>query len=182
MSPQPAISPRGLVLLTAAAAVGLVLAIHGWSSHEKSGLPGALTRSASATAGASASARPDSTPTAGPRASAPPAPSPSSHASVGPLLKTQSFAQYSFRVWPGVPSAAAKAAMTGLSVSVTRHVNGLLVRAGVAGQPAGKAAFYAGGARVYVVEATMGDDSNATDYSLGDDALVVTDLAGRIVQ
>jgi hypothetical protein len=35
---------------------------------------------------------------------------------------------------------------------------------------------------VYVVEASLGDDSGNTDYNLGDDALVVTDAKGGIIQ
>ena len=40
---------------------------------------------------------------------------------------------------------------------------------------------YVGGARVYVVEASLGDDSGNSDYNLGDDGLVVTNAEGRIV-
>jgi hypothetical protein len=35
---------------------------------------------------------------------------------------------------------------------------------------------------VYVVEASLGDDSGGTDYNLGDDGLIVTDAQGRILQ
>jgi hypothetical protein len=56
----------------------------------------------------------------------------------------------------------------------------LSVVAGVNGQP-GSGHFYPGGARVYVVEAALGDDSGNTDYNLGDDGVVVTDAQGRIV-
>jgi hypothetical protein len=38
------------------------------------------------------------------------------------------------------------------------------------------------GARVYVVEASLGDDSGNSDYNLGDDGIIVTDAHGRIVQ
>jgi hypothetical protein len=84
-------------------------------------------------------------------------------------------------VWPGTPSASAQAALTGLSVTVHRTTGGLSVIAGVNGQPAGSPHVYPGGTRVYVVEASMGDDSGASDYNLGDDGLVVTDAQGRIV-
>ncbi len=42
--------------------------------------------------------------------------------------------------------------------------------------------YYPTGATVYIVEASMGDDSGGADYNLGDDALVVTDAQGRILQ
>ena len=71
--------------------------------------------------------------------------------------------------------------MTGLSISVHRTGSGISVKAGVSGQPAA-AHVYAGGARVYVVEASMGDEGGHSDYNLGDDGVVVTDAQGRIVQ
>ena len=57
-----------------------------------------------------------------------------------------------------------------------------MVAARVTGQPNATSRFYAGGAKVYVVEVALGDDSSNTDYNLGDDGLVVTDSLGRIVQ
>ena len=57
-----------------------------------------------------------------------------------------------------------------------------MVTAGVVGQSANAPRFYAHGAVVYVVEASLGDDSGNSDYSLGDDGLVVTDARGRILQ
>jgi hypothetical protein len=79
-------------------------------------------------------------------------------------------------------SAAAKQALTGLSVSVHKQRSGLSVIAGVNGQPPAPAHLYVGGVKVYVVEASMGDDSGNSDYSLGDDGLVVTNAQGRIIQ
>jgi hypothetical protein len=78
-------------------------------------------------------------------------------------------------------SATARQAMTGLSISATRVPDGISVKAGVNGQSA-TARTYPGGARVYVVESSLGDDSNSSDYNLGDDGLIVTDVRGRILQ
>ncbi len=50
------------------------------------------------------------------------------------------------------------------------------------GQPAAAPHLYVGGARVYVVEASLGDDSGNADYNLGDDGLVVTNAQGRIMR
>jgi hypothetical protein len=72
--------------------------------------------------------------------------------------------------------------MTGLAISVTRTAGGIKVVAGVVGQSTTQAHVYSGGAKVYIVEASMGDDSGNADYNLGDDALIVTNAAGRIVQ
>jgi hypothetical protein len=71
--------------------------------------------------------------------------------------------------------------MTGLSISVRRTGAGISVTAGVNGHP-GASHAYPGGARVYVVEASLGDESGSSDYNLGDDGVVVTDAQGRIVQ
>jgi hypothetical protein len=183
------VGPRGLALLAVTAVTGLALAIHGWSGHHSGLAPGLLAGGSSAPAAVSSSpaaiVRPSpsarsTSSSAGPAArpgtaSAPPAASP------GPLLSAQSFAQYSYRVWPGTPDGAARGALTGLSVSVHRQGSGISVTAGVSGQP-GAARLYPQGARVYVVEASMGDDSGASDYNMGDDGLVVTDAQGRILQ
>ncbi len=119
----------------------------------------------------------------GPKASPSSSPTPSSAApSPGPKLSSQSYASYAFQVWPGTPSSAAKAAETGLSIKVIRQGSGISVAAGVAGQAAQAPRFYPTGTHVYVIEASMGDDSGNSDYNLGDDGLVVTDAQGRILQ
>jgi hypothetical protein len=72
--------------------------------------------------------------------------------------------------------------LTGLSVSVTRQGSGIRVVAGVVGQASTPATFYPTGAKVYVIEAALGDESGNTDYNLGDDGIIVTDAAGRILR
>ena len=160
------VGPRGATLLLAAAVTGGVLAVHGWSTRQSGPAPGALSH---AGAGSAASTSP---PSGGPAGH---------HSGAGPLLASQSFASYSYPVWPGPPSAAAKTAMTGLSISVRRTGSGISVSAGVSGRPS-TAHAYPGGARVYVVEASMGDEAGNSDYNLGDDGVVVTDAHGRILQ
>lgn len=177
-----AVGPRGLALLAVTAVAGIVLAVHGWSVRYAGLAPGSLARTstqppAGATSTPSARAGGSSAPSA--------TPGPSSTATAGrpgPLLRSQSFASYSYQVWPGAPSSAARAALTGLSVSVHRRGSGISVTAGVNGQSPAAARLYPLGARVYVVEATLGDDSGGSDYNLGDDGLVVTSVQGRIVQ
>jgi hypothetical protein len=170
------VGPRGLAVLGATAILGVVLANHGWSTYHGTTTPGSLAGAATASAASTPSPPPA---TAGPGHSAGPSRSTSSP---GPLLSSEPYAQYAFQVWPGTPSASAKAALTGLSVTVHSVSGGLSVIAGVNGQPASPPHLYSGGIRVYVVEASMGDDSGASDYNLGDDGLVVTDAQGRIVQ
>jgi hypothetical protein len=184
--------PRGLALLALTAVAGLIMAVHGWSHHRLAVAPSLAAGASSASAPAasppgaatvrpSPSARPSrpSGPAATPGATSA-APAPSAAASTGPLLATQPYAQYSYRVWPGTPDTTARAALTGLSVSVHRQGPGISVAAGVSGQP-GPARFYPQGARVYIVEASMGDDSGTSDYDMGDDGLIVTNAQGRIL-
>jgi len=174
------VGPRGLIVLGIAALAGVALADHGWATYHGAAAPGSLGRGVAAATPAGPTSKPPARPnhavTAGPTTSPGGAGS-----SPGPLLSSQSYAPYAFQVWPGPVTATAQAALTGLSISVHRVANGLSVSASVNGQPAGPAHVYAVGARVYVVEASMGDDSSNSDYNLGDDGLVVTDAQGRLL-
>src|SRR5216683_2059441 len=152
------IGPRGIAVLAVSAVVGVLLGLHGWSGRHN-GLPSTL---------------------ASPATTSPATTSPA--ASPGPKLSTQSYASSSYQVWPGPLSTAAKAAVTGLVIAVHRHGSGIMVTAGVAGQPAPTPRFYPAGAKVFVVEAALGDDSGNSDYNLGDDGLVVTNSQERILQ
>ena len=98
------------------------------------------------------------------------------------VTKRLAYASHAFRVWPGRVSRAASAAATGLVIKVHRHGSGIMVAASVVGQRPVAPRFYSTGASVYVIEATLGDDSGNTDFNLGDDGVVVTDTQGRIVQ
>ncbi len=166
--------------------VGIALASHGWSARQGTTTPGALTGVAATQAPAPA-AHPSSSAAspaahASPAGHASPASSPAgATSSPGPTLASQPYAQYAYLVWPGKPSAVAQAALTGLSVTVRSQAGGLMITASVNGQSTGSPHLYSGAARVYVVEATLGDDSGGSDYNLGDDGIVVTDAQGRIV-
>ena len=179
---------RGIALLAASGMVGIVLAVHGWSVRNDR-LPPTLagaqaSRSASAGAGSASPAAPtQSQPPSGQApASSAAAPSATASPAASSKLSSQPYAQYAYQVWPGPISQAARAAATGLVIVVHRHGSGIVVTAGVAGQPKAAPTFYPAGAKVYVIEAALGDDSGNTDFNLGDDALVVTDSAGRIVR
>jgi hypothetical protein len=180
----------GIVLLAVTGIAGLLLAWHGWAGRAAAVTPslaggstaGSPAASAAATGTASA-ARPAGPSPAATRSPAPAASAgPSAPAAAGPLLSSEPYASSAFQVWPGPMSAVASQAMTGLTISVHKVSSGLSVTAGVSGQPPAAPHVYAGGAKVYVVEASMGDDSGNADYSLGDDGLVVTDAKGRIVR
>jgi hypothetical protein len=171
----------GLTLLAVAGVAGVILAIHGWAARASGVVPAALPAGSGSPAGR-VTAGPSSGPLASPSSPAATSASaaPSASSSTGPLLSAEPYASYAFQVWPGTVSTAAKQALTGLTVSVHRQPAGLSVTAGVVGQAAAPHV-YPTGARVYVVEASLGDDSGNSDYSLGDDGLVVTDSAGRVV-
>jgi len=175
---------RGLALLAAAGIAGLILGMHGWSARRTglaaSAAGGLGARSATAPPHRTAGPRPSASPgtAASPAPSGTAAPSPGG---TGPLLRSEPYASYAYQVWPGTPGTAARQAMTGLAISVSRQSGGITVRAGANGQPP-TAHTYRGGAKVYVVETTLGDDSGDSDYNLGDDGLIVTDAQGRIVQ
>jgi hypothetical protein len=155
---------RQTLVLAAAGALGGVLAVHGWSARHSPTLLGSQASAARASAPARASSSPSA-----------------AVSSSGPTLRSQSFASYAYLVWPGRPDRAARAALAGLSVTVHRQGTGLSVLAGVNGQQQGPPHYYPLGAHVYVIEASLGDDSGNSDYNLGDDGLVVTDAHGRIV-
>ncbi len=166
------VGPRGLAVLAVVAAGGIALAAHGWSARHAGLTPGSLAAGSPAASATRAATTPTPTPGA----------SHASGGSAGPLLSSQSYASYAFLVWPGTPSSPARAAMTGLAISVHRSGGGIAVTAGVSGQPAPAPTVYPAGAKVYVIEAALGDDANDTDYNLGDDGLVVTDSSGRILR
>lgn len=168
------VGPWGLTLLVVASVVGVLLASHGWTHRGTNGGVGSLGGQSGAAHTTPATSSTSAPPRAGPTAN-------SGGGAPGPLLTSQPFAQYSFVIWPGTPSVSAKAALAGLSVNVHQQASGLSVTAAVNGQQAGSPHFYPKGVRVYVVEASMGDDSGNSDYNLGDDGIVVTDAQGRIV-
>ena len=175
----------GVALLAVTGIVGLLLAWHGWTGRSVAVAPSLAGKTATggpahSTPGATASPAP--APASSAPASPAAGPAPTASAKAGPLLSSEPYASVTYQVWPGPPSAAAQAALTGLSVSVRRDGAGISVTAGVNGQPATAPRFYPRGARVYVVEASLGDDSGNSDYNLGDDGLVVTDAQQRILQ
>lgn len=178
----------GLAVLAVTGVAGLVLAIHGWSGGGASAAPplaggplGAASAAPSRTAPAPSQA---TSPAGAPAASAANSPGAagSSSPAPGPLLSSEPFASVAYRIWPGPVSSTARQALTGLAISVHNRGSGLAVTAAARGQGAAATHLYRGGMRVYVVEASLGDDSGNSDYSLGDDGLVVTDAQGRIIR
>jgi hypothetical protein len=98
------------------------------------------------------------------------------------MLSSEPYASVAYQIWPGPVSRAASQALIGLAISVHQRASGLAVTATARGQGPAASHLYPGGVRVYVVEASLGDDSGNLDYSLGDDGVAVTDAEGRIIQ
>lgn len=177
----------GLALLGVTGVAGVFLAMHGWAGRTSAVGPASLG-AGSGSAGSGQVSSPSPVPSASQATTSPSSPSAranpsaSASASAGPLLRAEPYASYAYKIWPGQPSAVARQALTGLSISVHKQRTGLAVTAGVTGQAASAPHLYTGGVRVYVVEASMGDDSGNSDYNLGDDGLVITDAKGRIVR
>ena len=169
----------GFATLAATGIAGIFLGAHGWSVRT-SGQPSVSLGTSQSPAATPATSHSPSSP-AGSSPAASPTPGPSASAANRPLLSAQPFASSAFQVWPGTPDAAAAQALTGLTVLVKQQGSTLIVTAGVTGQK-GQVGRYVGGARVYVVESSLGDDAGNTDYNLSDDALVVTDAKGGIIR
>jgi hypothetical protein len=175
----------GIVLLAVTGIGGLLLAWHGWAGRAAAVAPSLAGKSTSSGQAAGGSAPGSAASPPAPASSSPaasPAPAASGGAGkAGPLLSSEPYAGSTYQVWPGPLGAAARQALTGLKVTVRKHGSGLLVTAGVIGGAPGAPHVYVDGARVYVVEVSLGDDSGNSDYNLGDDGLVVTNAQGRIV-
>jgi hypothetical protein len=183
----------GLAVLAVTGVAGLVLAVHGWIGRGPGAAPSlAGSRPGASPAAASGAAQPSSSSAsraAASRSGAPARPTAgsagpagSSSSAPGPLLNSEPYASVAYQIWPGPVSSTASQALTGLTISVHPRDGGLAVAAAARGQGPAVSHLYPGGVRVYVVEATLGDDSGNLDYSLGDDGVVVTDAHGRIIQ
>ncbi len=146
------------------------------------GQPTASTTGGSkaSTAGSPSAGSPTST-APGTTASSPPA-APSQQ--LGPALSSTPYANAAYRIYPPPKSSLAQAATAGFSVSVS--TSGQKETVSVAGsnsQSSPQVSTYPVGDKVYFVEASFGDDSGTTgDYNYGDDGIVVTNPAGRIVE
>jgi hypothetical protein len=188
------VGPQGLLLLAVTGILGLALAINGYGHGTTlAGAANALPPSQLPATSQSPTSRPKtsaSSTTSGPSTSTTtgPAHQPSPSASggaqkVGPLLSSTPYAPYAYQLYPGPVSPQAHLSTAGFGIHISRVAGNISVNVSVIGspQPAHKST-YPSTYRVYFIEATFGDDSGDADYNYGDDGLVVTTPAGRIVQ
>ncbi len=121
-----------------------------------------------------------SSPTPGPSARPTPTPSASASPKVGPLLANTAYGPYAFQIYPGHPSSNAQLAMAGFQITVTPSGGKLqLVAKTGSGSPIRQS--YAGGDKIYFIEANLGDDSGNAEFNFSDDGIVATDAAGHVL-
>jgi len=177
------LGPRGLMLLGAAGVLGVALAVHGYGK-------GVVV--ASGTAGVVSASQPSATTaTTTPSTTTPPSKAAGSTTTstsaapraqkLGPALASTQYASYAYQVYPGSLSSQAQLALTGFTVHVTPGPTTITVKVSATGS-APQSSNYPLGDKVYFVETTLGDDSGVSDYNFGDDGILVTNAAGRIVE
>ncbi len=97
------------------------------------------------------------------------------------LFANTQYAPYSYQVYPGPLSQQAQAALSGFSMKNTTLQNSsVIVTLTVVGSGQQQTVVLQPGYKLYIVEATFGDDSFRSDYSLGDDGFVVVDPNGYV--
>jgi hypothetical protein len=159
-----ALGPRGLTVLSIAGIAGVFLGILGWTQRGTGLVTPLVTGSPSATASGGASA------------------AASSPAAAGPQLSSEPYAAYAYQVWPGSLTADGRLAMAGFTLTVTRQPGGITVKAVQDGQNmTGASHFYPGGAKVYVLDSSLGDEGGSVDYNVTDDGLIVTNAQGQVL-
>lgn len=177
---------RGGIVLGVSVLASVGLAVHGANSKAGASLAGAsIGAKGSPTGGTSTtkSAVGRSTGPAKPSTSGSSTTSPTQAVKLGPLLSSTQYAGFAYKIYPGTLSSKAKLATTGFSVKVTQSGANEVISVGVSGSPSPpQTSTFQKGDSVYFVEAAFGDDSGNSDYSAGDDGIVVTNPQGRIVE
>lgn len=171
---------RGLLLLAAAALVGIGLAVHGYGRGVVVGSAGIQAlRSTDSPSPSHAGTRHQTSP---PATAASPSPSGPSQ-KLGPLLSSTQFAGYAYRIYPGPETSRTRQATAGFTVQVNPRAGAIVVSIAPTGSnQSAQTATYPSSDRVYFIETTFGDDATDVDYNGGDDGLVVTNAQGYVVQ
>ncbi len=104
------------------------------------------------------------------------------HNSSSTLFSSTPYAPYSYVVYPGPVSSQAQAALAGFNLTATTLANSsALISIALLGSAQSQSLTLQPGYRLYIVEATFGDDGYHFDSSLGDDGFVVVDPNGYVV-
>lgn len=195
------IGPASLALLILTACGGIILGAHGYGRgsiagtavgilgqagpHSSSAGPAGNSSSAGqATQAPAGSTKRSSGNSGGSGTSTTTTPAGTPSQKLGPSLSSTQYASAAYRVYPPPASSLASSAMAGFNVSVNPKGSNEVVSVSAAGsssQP--QVSTYPAGDKVYFIEASFGDDSGTTaDYNFGDDGIIVTNSAGRIVE
>jgi hypothetical protein len=168
-------------LLAMIAVAGMLLAAHGLTAGS-AGLGAASAGLSRPSPKPAASGHPGGRRAPSSTPSGAPSPTPAPKVKLGPPLSQTQYAPYAYQVYPGALSPSARQAMAGFSIGV-KVVEGTLrvtIRTPGSGQPPVNQT-YPGAARVYFIEANLGDDSGGGEYNFGDDGVIATNAQGRIV-
>jgi hypothetical protein len=183
------VGPRGWLLIAATGLVGVGLAVHGYGRGAVLGSGTAGIGAPVATSGGSSPTVPTPSSTAPSSSSSTTVPAKGSSPTsgppaqkLGPLLSSTQYAQYAYQVYPGPESSRTRQATAGFDIQVTSQAGTIHLSVSVPGNGQAQTASYPAGDRVYFIEATLGDDSGNSDYSFGDDGVVVTNAQGYLVQ
>lgn len=177
------IGSKGLAVLLVAAVSSVGLALHGYgnggtASSVALGTSGSSSTSTTATTQANSpksSSSAKSTPGGGSTTTTTP--------KLGPVLSSTQYASYAYKLYPGTPSSKAKLATAGFNVKVTPSGSNIVVSVSLAGSTSSpQTSTIQKGDSVYFIEASFGDDSGNSDYSGGDDGLVITNPQGRVIE
>lgn len=99
------------------------------------------------------------------------------------LLSSTQYAQYAYQAYPGPLSHQARAALSGFNLTYTTLQNSsIAITVRLDGTSQYQNMILAPGYKLYVVEATLGDDGLNFDSSLGDDGFVIVDPNGYLSQ
>ncbi|HVC23405.1 MAG TPA: hypothetical protein VNH82_08290 [Candidatus Dormibacteraeota bacterium] len=172
---------RGGLAVSVAAVAAALLAVHGYSN------PGSLVVGGSggiSTGHGSPSANTSGgTPKASPSAAASPSATPRASGTPGPLLSSTPYASYTYQLYPGSPSPSTRQALAGFTYTTRLSGSSVEFTLYASGSTQSvRSNTYPATDRVYFIEANLGDDSGDTEYSFGDDGVVVTDASGHVVQ
>lgn len=156
----------------------MCLAVVGWGQRG-TGLVSPLL-AASPAPSVTASAPPAHASAAPPGHAAPP--SASASPAAGPALSSEPYASFAYQVWPGPVSQDGQLALAGFVLKVTKQPAGITVNAVQDGEKMTAAShFYPGGAKVYVIDSSLGDEGGSVDYNVTDDGLIVTNAEGQVL-
>jgi hypothetical protein len=163
------VGPRGLTVLSIAGIAGLLFGVVGWRQRPLDAVAAPVTASSSP---ASATISPSPAATGSSSATG------SSATAAGPPLSSMPYASFAYEVWPGPVGADGKLALSRWTLTVTRQAGGITVKAAHDGQQMSSVShFYPGGAKVYILDSDLSDNTAGTT----DEGLEVTNAQGQVL-